>query len=906
VRAASGSVPFADRLLDEVETVAQIGSYSLDIPSGCWVSSKGLDAIFGIDAAFERSIDGWTSLIHPSDREAMAAYFADEVLGRGRPFNRQYRIVRADTGEERCVHGRGTLTLDDSGRAVRMLGTIADVTQQVAVAEERAQLEAGLRRSERNLAEAQRIAHIGSWERDLATGALAWSDESHRLVGIEPGTFPGTLEAFLPFVHPDDRGKAGPSLAELEAGGHRAVDYRIVRADGAVRVLHEEAEVIRDATGAPVRYVGSTQDITERVAAEEERARLEEGLRASRRSLAEAQRVARLGSWEWDLGTDALQISDETHRIYGLEPGTFGGTNAAFHALVHPDDLARVLEADRRALEEGTTYDFDYRLVRPDGVVRAIHDVGEVIRDEIGHPVRVVGTTQDITEQLAADLERSRLVTAVEQVGEPVLIVDPSGCITYVNRAFERVTGFARAEVLGGSPYSPREGDPVDPAIEEMWRELRAGRQWSGHVTPRRRDGSPYDVDMLASPVRDDEGRVVSFVFAGRDITRERILEAQLRQAQKMEAIGQLAGGIAHDFNNVLTAIRGYGEMARDPAASEDERRADLDEVIANTDRAAELTRGLLAFGRRSVLRPQVLDSAAVVDGIVPLLRRLIGEHIELRTVLAPESPAVRVDRSQLEQVIVNLAVNARDAMPGGGVLTIATGAVEFDEADAALIPEATPGPYVEITVADTGAGMDEATRAHIFEPFFTTKPTGEGTGLGLATVHGIVHQSGGTIAVTSAPGQGTTFRILLPVVEAARDEATLSGTTASAAAGGSATILLVEDEAAVRELIRRALAAHGYTVLEAPDGGAALRLVGAHQRPIDLLLTDVVMPGLAGPDLARLVSGMQPATRVLYVSGYVPSAGDPAALDPSLYLAKPFTTEALLRKVRETLDAPA
>ncbi len=629
----------------------------------------------------------------------------------------------------------------------------------------------------------------------------------------------------------------------------------------------------------------------------------EDGLRRSERNLAEAQRVAHLGSWEENLETGLITWSDEECRIFGIEPGTFAGSNEAYFAFVHPDDLAKVTRAAWR-FERRRASEREYRIIRPDGAVRIVREVGEVLRDESGHPLRIVGTTQDITEQVAAEEERARLISAVEQTADSIMIHDLDKTIRYVNPAFTRLYGYEPDEVVGRYAGLLDSGHHEPSFWTALWAFVAAGLTWSGTIVNRRKDGTLFEVESVISGIRDPAGAVTSYIQTDRDVTREHELEDRLRQAQKMEAIGQLAGGIAHDFNNILTAIRGYGELARDPAASEDQRRADLDEVVANADRAAELTGQLLAFGRRAVLRPEVLDPAAVVGGIVPLLRRLIGEHIRLVTSTAPGAGHVRVDRSQLEQVIVNLCVNARDAMPSGGRLTIATAAVELDEADAARIAEATPGSYVELAVADTGTGMDEATRAHIFEPFFTTKPTGEGTGLGLATVYGIVHQSGGTIAVASEPGKGTTFRILLPVVEAERGEASPSG-TAPAAAGGSETILLVEDEAAVRGFTRRALANHGYTVLEASDGATALRLASTHPRPIDLLLTDVVMPGLAGPDLARLVSDMQPTIRVLYVSGYVASAVDHVLFDQSASLAKPFTTEALLRKVRETLDAP-
>jgi two-component system cell cycle sensor histidine kinase/response regulator CckA len=380
-------------------------------------------------------------------------------------------------------------------------------------------------------------------------------------------------------------------------------------------------------------------------------------------------------------------------------------------------------------------------------------------------------------------------------------------------------------------------------------------------------------------------------------------LEAQLRQAQRLEAVGELAGGIAHDFNNLLTAIRGYADLVRSNLGADDPNRADLDQVVLAADRAAELTRQLLAFSRRQLLEPRVLDPAEVVAGIAPLLKKLLGEHIELTT-HASGPGRVKIDSSQFEQVIVNLAVNARDAMPEGGKLTIETANVELDAAYAATHAGATPGPQVALSVSDTGTGMDAATQAHIFEPFFTTKEQGMGTGMGLATVYGIVKQSGGSIYVYSEPGHGSSFRIYLPRVA---DEATLVPVPLSGAESprGSETVLLVEDEPAVRAYAVRILSEQGYTVLEAPSGTDAIALAAAHPEEIDLLVTDVVMPGLQGNQLATQLGADRPGLRVLYVSGFTENSvvHHEVVGTEIAFLQKPFGAEGLGRAVRGVLD---
>ena len=382
---------------------------------------------------------------------------------------------------------------------------------------------------------------------------------------------------------------------------------------------------------------------------------------------------------------------------------------------------------------------------------------------------------------------------------------------------------------------------------------------------------------------------------------RARSLEAQLAQSQRLEAVGRLAGGVAHDFNNILTAIGGYTDLLLADMAPTDARRQDVEEILRAAQRAAALTQQLLAFSRRQVMQPKVLDLNALVADIEKMLRRLIGEDILFATVLHPRTGNVRADPGQLEQVIVNLAVNARDAMPEGGRLTIETRSVELDESYRTEHPTVSPGPYVMLAVSDTGIGMDEETRTRIFEPFFTTKVRGKGTGLGLATVYGIVQQSGGHIWVYSEPGRGTTMRVYLPRVDAPADKLERPGDAPPQDLRGTETILLVEDEASVRAVTGQLLARNGYTVVEAADGPSALAL---DIPKLDLLLTDVVMPGMSGRELANQLTARRPGLRVLYMSGYTDDAVvRHGMLEPGLsYLEKPFRPDALLRKVRETL----
>ena len=476
--------------------------------------------------------------------------------------------------------------------------------------------------------------------------------------------------------------------------------------------------------------------------------------------------------------------------------------------------------------------------------------------------------------------------------------------IAECNDAMARMYGYDEASQLVGTKLADLH-NVTDPTNRDQIRAfLRAGYRVSDSET-REHDREGRSRVFLNNVVGFiEDGHLVRVWGTQRDVTEQRHLEEQFRQAQKMEAVGQLAGGIAHDFNNLLTAILGNTQLLLRDLPPGDAKRGDVEEIRKASERAASLTRQLLAYSRRQMLQPEVLDLNVVVAEMDKMLRRLIGEHIALEAGLTPDLGRVRADPNQIEQVIVNLAVNARDAMPDGGKLTIETANVDLDEAFAQAHLGSVPGSYAMLAVTDTGTGMDAAVRAHLFEPFFTTKEVGKGTGLGLATVYGIVKQSGGYISVYSEPGRGTSFKIYLPRIATPADEP--AGPQKGGPAPGSETVLVVEDEPAVLTLSRRALEAQGYVVLAASDPLAALRVVERHGGTIHLLLTDVVMPGLSGRELADRLTAQRPGIRVLYMSGYPGDAVVQHGTLPSgsAFLQKPFSPDGLARKVRDVLDA--
>jgi signal transduction histidine kinase len=415
-----------------------------------------------------------------------------------------------------------------------------------------------------------------------------------------------------------------------------------------------------------------------------------------------------------------------------------------------------------------------------------------------------------------------------------------------------------------------------------------------------RKDGTSFDVSMTVSPVFDGTGALTGVSSASRDITDRRALEERVRQSERLESLGQLTGGIAHDFNNLLAAIMSYASFVADETVDQPAVHADVEQIQTAAERAARLVKQLLIFGRREDIRPETLDLNAIVADVRNLLSRSIGEHIELVVDAASALPTINADRGQIEQVLVNLAVNARDAMPQGGTLTIETDAVDLDEGYAHLHPDVRPGQFVELAVSDTGTGMSREVADRIFEPFFTTKARGEGTGLGLATVYGIVAEAGGSMSVYSEEGLGTTFRLYLPAADGEADST--APETASVPVGQGQTVLLVEDEPAVLELTARILRSSGYVVLEAATFDAALALATAHD--FQLLLTDSVMPHMSGPVLAEQIGKLRPGRPVLYMSGYSPGVIGPRGIleKGAAFVQKPFNRRVLLEKVHAVL----
>jgi two-component system cell cycle sensor histidine kinase/response regulator CckA len=558
------------------------------------------------------------------------------------------------------------------------------------------------------------------------------------------------------------------------------------------------------------------------------------------------------------------------------------------------------------------------------------------LRDAAGAIVGLVGISRDITAFKQAEAERIRLLAQlqlqIERMPLGYVLCDTNFCYTRWNPAAERMFGYSEAEVLGKHPFDVLVPAESQPDTTKALAQLRAGQMdVHGFLVSRTKSGEPITCEWHNTPLFDEAGVFCGLLSLAQDVSERKKLEEQLRQSQKMEAIGQLAGGIAHDFNNLLTVISGHCELMDGQSKPNSTARDSVQSIRQAGERAASLTRQLLAFSRQTILRPKVLDLNRVVTETSGMLRRLIGEDILFATKLAPELGRVRVDPGHLDQVLINLAVNARDAMPGGGTLTFETAQIELSAEHAHAHLGSHPGPHVMLAVSDTGCGMTPEVMARVFEPFFTTKGVGKGTGLGLSMVFGIVRQSDGSIEVSSKPGHGSTFKIYFPiVVEPSSTDRALSAkgegaaqsnlptnlptqgdlpihSDAAAKSGGKGTetILLVEDDEGVRVMAQISLEIHGYKILTATDGRDALQLLQACGEPIDLLLTDVMMPHLNGPDLAEAAIGLFPTIKVLFVSGY---AADEVIREGLLksewaFLQKPYSPLDLAKRVRQILE---
>ncbi len=975
----------------------------------------------------ERSVEGFASYMPPEELPHFARLFVEwPCLADGQIRDDEYRLRHAD-GSVHSFAGREIVfTRRPDGTVKQVLGTLTDITRQKRAEEL-------LRQSESALTEAQQIGHLGSWVLDLVTNEVCLSTECCRLLGLSPAENHSSLDVFMTGIHADDRDAVRKGLSEAIAD-RRQFDheFRYVSSEGQIRWVQTRGSATYDKEKRPVRFVGISQDITERKAADEVHRESEARFRLLFDGAADAI------FWADAESGILINCNRAAEVLLGWERNEIIGQHQSF---LHPtEDAVRYREMFEAHASLQSKSQFELEVVRKDGS-RVEVSVSPSVTVINGQAV-LQGIFRDISERKRAEQERQLAIqerlTSEERFSKLfyaspfsiILATYPDGKIIEANNAFLSLFGFERQEVLGkttgdlniwvephmradmverlrdtgsardmellfraksgdlltllmsveivrmqGNAYSLAmsiditERKQAEADLHENQERLRLAVQatnlgpwdwelltgtvsfsaewknqigyedhelsnryevWESRLHPedrqqvlgalndflsgkrldykvefrlRHRNGEYRWIYTQGMAQRDASGKATRIFGCHLDVTDRKLLGDQLRQSQKMEAVGQLAGGIAHDFNNLLTVINGYCDLLLMDKSVQNPWATAVQEIYDSGRRAAELTQQLLTFSRRSLSQPRRISLNDAVDTSQKLLRRLIGEHVVLTVELDSDLGVIHADVNQLEQVLMNLAVNARDAMPGGGHLTITTKLVSLTEEKTSGSDDGSRKPYARLQVIDTGIGIEESDLSHIFEPFFTTKDVGKGSGLGLAVVHGIVQQHGGRIHVASQRGAGTTFTMYFPLVDNAPE--LQKSTRHDLVRGGTETILLVEDEASVRKLTRTTLELHGFHVVEACNGHEALQIANGLNGKINLLLTDVVMPGINGHQLANALRVQYPRLLVMYVSGY---HNDDGVRKASLqryetFLAKPFSAQELVRRIRDLLD---
>ncbi len=954
--AAEQALRDSERRLAEAQRIAHIGYWERDLRAAHMTLSEEACRIFGImpeavPLELARWHQRWLELIHPEDQPRAAKAAADALSG-GPAYNLEYRVVQPG-GEIRFIHSEAEVKRDAEGRPLSMLGMMQDITEHKRALDALREAEQRARRANRTYALLSDINQLivrtredqvllqGLCQTAVRAGGFlfAWvglSEDAGLKLSCYATEDPEVRSAYA-HIFSDSPTSCRLALRALADGAH--VVCNDVRADaacaewraGALTLGHRSVVSLRlniggQSVGVLNLYassVGFFDDeemlLLDRLATdvgfalesyrhERERLHALQLLRSSEERFRELAENIQEVFWVSDAERrQILYVSPAYEKVWGRSPDHLYRTSSTWPEAVVPEDREQIEKADGRQ-PAAVAYSEEYRIVRPDGVQRWIHERAFPVRGAQGNVERIVGVAEDVTEQKLAQerLRRSeehfRLL--IENASDLIIVTDSEGSITFVSPSVESILGYLPEELVGMNIFDLVHPDDVSDAVDALaqavdhpgvavaveYRTRRKDQQWAVIQTVER-----------SMPGQSASGFVV---LNSRDLSEHRRLEEQLRQSQKLEAIGQLAGGIAHDFNNLLAAITMEVSLLQLEALPEQVNEG-LMQIDGAVERAASLTRQLLMFSRRQVLQRRTLDLNQVVVDLSKMLVRIIGEDIQLDIALHQQPLPTLADPGMLDQLLLNLAVNARDAMPQGGRLSIRTEPVAIDRKAASEPPDAAGRRYARLTVSDTGTGITKENLERIFEPFFSTKAEGKGTGLGLATVFGIVKQHQGWIEVESTVGEGTTFRVFLPLSESTPTEK--PGRQQSDPLRGTETILVVEDEVRVRKLTSTALERYGYTVLQAADGESALRLWLDERAHVALLLSDLVLPGgVSGLELARRLREHMPNLKVMFMSGYSTEvAGRQMELgEGESFLPKPFTLPQLMKAVRGALDA--
>ena len=835
--------------------------------------------------------------LHPDEGREAFKEAALAAFARKESFKDFVNAVQTKEGRRRWVCTNGAAELNDDGTLRGYRGSDVDITVRMVA-------EAALRESNARLSAVVEASPTGIVVSRLLDGkVLEANDAAVRLYGFTREEALGrTVGELGTYVDLSQRDELVRQLTQHGSVEQFPIEFR--RRSGEVGVLEMSGRVVE--LGGEKCLVSMLLDVTARK-------RAEESLRASEVQF--RQLVDNITDVFWITSPDFAvmhYVSPGFEKIWGRSVESLYAEPHLWVDAILPAERERVFASFGALSTSDQEVEAEYRIVRPDGAVRWIRDRSFRVIDASGKVTRLAGLASDITANRQAEDEVRALSRVVEQSPLSIIITDRAGTIEYVNPYFERATGYTKGEVLGQNPRLLKSGTMPAKTYDEMWTAITAGGEWRGELCNRRKSGELFWESAVISGIRDGDGAIAHYIAVKEDVTERKLaeaersnLEAQVQQAQRLESVGRLAGGVAHDFNNMLAVILSYAEMASEQVARGEPLHDDLQVIGDAARRSADLTRQLLLFSRQQPVAPRALDLNESIQGMLKMLHRLVGENVRLVWVPETKLWAVMIDPTQVDQILANLCVNARDAIADVGKLTVETSNVTLDEGYCASHAGVSPGAYVRLTVSDDGCGIGADDLAHVFEPFFTTKEVGKGTGLGLATVYGIVKQNDGHIDVSSEVGTGTTFAIYLPR-HADPGELARAGERRSQVPCGDETILLVEDQPGILRATTRLLEGLGYTVLGATSPKDAVRQAQECARPIHLLLTDVIMPEMNGRDLAKHLTANQPGLRVVFMSGFTANviAADGVLRDGVHFLQKPFSKSDLGFKVREALDA--
>jgi len=890
-RSAEAALLKSEARLREAQKIGRIGNWDLDMESGSLWWSDEVYELFGLKTGGGLTLETFLLRVHPEDRQQVNDAIQASIDRKSTDWQFEYRIVQ-DNGSVRYIHENATADLDAGGRVVRRRGIVQDIT-------ERKQVDIELQLSRQRLALHVQQTPLAVIEFDIHGCVQEWNPAAVTMFGFSRSE---AIGQYWTFMVPKPVWKQLDGVWEAlmsMKGGSRSTNTNCTKSGKMISCEWFNTPLV-DSNGKTIGVASLVMDVSERIKAEQEMLLSE----ARYRRITEG-----LTDYQYTVHVQNGRIMETTQNpacesVTGYTPEEFAADPHLWVRMIAPEDRELVRDNVRLILAGQDVPSLEHRIIRKDGKTIWVSDTIIPFKDAAGNLLAYDGVIKDITERRKAEESVHKLSQAVEQSPVSIVITDVKGNIEFVNRWFTQVTGYEAAEVLGKNPRVLKSGETPPERYKELWGTITGGRVWEGEFHNKKKNGELFWEHAAISPIRDRDGTIAHFLGIKEDITEQKKLEEQLRQAQKMEAIGQLAGGVAHDFNNILTTITGYASLLEMSITSDATLREYATEITVASERGANLTQSLLAFSRKQEPSLAAVDLNDQIRSSHKVLSRLVGEDIDLVLDLDREETVVEADKGQLQQVLMNLASNARDAMPNGGTLRIATRTDTIGSDHQERYALEGPGKYVVLSVTDTGSGMEKAVRSRIFEPFYTTKGVGKGTGLGLSIVYGIVSKHRGLITVDSERGKGTTFSIYLPLSERSACGRKASEDLSFAAAGNR-TILVVEDEEPVRRVLRLTLEVYGYRVIEAVDGDDAVRVFREHADEVTLVLCDLVMPKKNGRQACEEMMKIRPDVKTIFMSGYTKDIFDQKGISETdiTLLVKPISPKELARKISEALE---